>query len=127
MPQSAPNDLRRAGLSPTLKMIELKDLPKLPQRQDPVAAQLADLRDVANRLGLYDAADALRQTFGDTMALAENRLRHGCHCDLEDHQEPDGCVIDEGRPQDCIYAAEAGRKERCEYWQIVVPNDGAKA
>lgn len=101
-------------------MINLKDLPILPQRQDSLAAQLSDLRDVANRLGLHDASDALRQAFGETMRLADTRIRYGCHCDIEPGQEPDGCVIDEGRPQDCIYAPKAGRRERCEYWRIVV-------
>lgn len=102
-------------------MIKLSDLPKLPQRQDSVAAQLADLRDVANRLGMYDAADALRQQFGQSMKLAEGRLKYGCHCDLEPGMEPDGCVIDEGIPQLCVHAKAAARKERCDYWQVVVP------
>lgn len=70
-------------------MIDLKDLPKLTQRQDSVAAQLADLRDVANRPGLYDVADALHQHFGDTMGKAENQVRYCCHCDLGPHMEPD--------------------------------------
>lgn len=34
--------------------------PQLPQRQDALIDQLRDLRDVANKLGLYDAADYLR-------------------------------------------------------------------
>lgn len=34
-------------------------LPRLGQRQDSVADQLADLRCVAVRLGMYDAADWL--------------------------------------------------------------------
>ena len=104
-------------------MIDLKSLPTLPQRQDSVAAQLADLRDVANRLGMYDAADALGQTFGEGMQQAENQVRYGCHCDLETtvSGEPDGCVIDEGIPQDCIYAKMGMRKEQCEYWRVVLP------
>ena len=35
-------------------------IPQQPQRQDSTNAQLQDLRDFANRLGLYDAADLLR-------------------------------------------------------------------
>jgi len=66
---------------------------------------------------------AVRAAILRALALAENRTRYGCHCDLEPHMQPDGCVIDDGRPQDCIYAAGAGRKERCEYWRIVVPNE----
>lgn len=42
----------------------LEGLPQLPQRQDSTAAQLADLRVIANRLGLYDAADAIKTMLG---------------------------------------------------------------
>ena len=38
----------------------LASLPQLSQRQDSTAAQLADLRVIANKLGLYDAADAIK-------------------------------------------------------------------
>ena len=41
----------------------LNVLPAPPQRQDSVADQLADLRVIANRLGLYDAADAIQRLF----------------------------------------------------------------
>lgn len=42
----------------------IKDLPRLPQRQDSTQAQLVDLHRVAYRLGLYDAADAIRSMAG---------------------------------------------------------------
>lgn len=35
----------------------LAELPQMPQRQDSTATQLRDLVAVANRLGMYDAAD----------------------------------------------------------------------
>jgi hypothetical protein len=35
-------------------------IPSLPQRQDSEQAQLRDLIQVANRLGMYDAADFLK-------------------------------------------------------------------
>lgn len=38
----------------------LEQLPQQPQRQDSTKAQLADLHAFANRLGLYDAADAIK-------------------------------------------------------------------
>lgn len=38
----------------------LNQNPQLSQRQDSVSDQLADLRAVANRLGMYDAADIIR-------------------------------------------------------------------
>ncbi len=37
----------------------LEGIPTLPQRQDALADQLQDLAAVANRLGMYDAADFL--------------------------------------------------------------------
>jgi len=40
--------------------VERHDIPELPQRQDSTQAQLQDLRAVAERLGMYDAADLLR-------------------------------------------------------------------
>lgn len=50
-------------------------------------------------------------------------VRYGCHCDLEPHMKPDGCVIDSGDIYDCIHAgrltnAGKGRNE-CEYWQPI--------
>jgi hypothetical protein len=45
----------------------------------------------------------------------------GCHCDIESMDEgfqPDGCVIDDGRPQDCIYS-HCGDKTKCEYWRPI--------
>jgi hypothetical protein len=41
-------------------MIDTSVLPHIPQRQDSLIDQLYDLRSVANRLGMYDAADYLR-------------------------------------------------------------------
>ena len=42
--------------------MNIQELPSnWPQRQDSVAEQLADLRIIANRLGFYDAADAISQ------------------------------------------------------------------
>jgi len=51
-------------------------------------------------------------------------LHHGCFCDLESCKEgakPDGCVIDQGRRSDCIYASKHERKEQCEYWRAWTP------
>ena len=38
----------------------MASLPQLPQRQDSTNDQLRDLRAIANRLGMYDAADIIR-------------------------------------------------------------------
>lgn len=40
----------------------------------------------------------------------------GCHCDLEEHMTPDGCVLDDGRHQDCVYARSVTAKQQCQYW-----------
>jgi hypothetical protein len=45
------------------KMFNIGDLPKLPQRQDSTTDQMRDLYDVANKLGLHDAADCIREHF----------------------------------------------------------------
>lgn len=92
--------------------MDLSKIPKLPQRQDSLAEQLDDLRAVANRLGLYDAADALLAIYGKL-----DTLRYGCHCDLEPGAQPDGCVIEEGGH--CTYAKPGRRKEQCQYWKII--------
>ena len=95
-------------------MIDLSLFPVAAQRQDSVAEQLADLQQIANRLGMYDAADAIRQ-------WCENMsdLKYGCHCDLDPGQAPDGCVIDDGTDDRCTYAKPGMRKEQCEYWKII--------
>ena len=46
--------------------------------------------------------------------------RNGCHCDLDPGMEPDGCVIDDGEPWNCIYAKDVEKKERCKYWKIII-------
>lgn len=38
----------------------LKQIPNLPQRQDSTQLQLQDLVVIANKLGLYDAADIIK-------------------------------------------------------------------
>lgn len=43
----------------------------------------------------------------------------GCHLDLEEGQEPDGCVLDEERPEHCIYAKHIDAKQKCQYWRPV--------
>lgn len=92
--------------------MDLSFIPQLPQRQDSLAEQLDDLRAIANRLGLYDAADALLAIYGKM-----DILRYGCHCDLEPHMQPDDCVIEESGY--CIYAKPGMRKEQCKYWRII--------
>lgn len=41
----------------------LEEIPDKPQRQDSTGRQLRDLHAVANKLGMQDAADALKNIF----------------------------------------------------------------
>ena len=99
--------------------LDLQSLPCWPRSQASLSNQMADLVLVANRLGLFDAADAVRQ-----MSSNLDSVKYGCHVDLFDGVEPDDCVIDTGRLCDCIYAKEGMRKEQCEYWRIVQTQGG---
>lgn len=52
----------------------------------------------------------------------------GCHVDaMPDNFEPDGCVIDEGRRGDCVYASDVKRKEQCKYWRRITPTSVQEA
>ncbi len=96
-------------------MIDISALPALPIRQDSVSAQLEDLRLVANRLGMYDAADAISQMFPRL-----KDLQYGCHVDaMTENLVDKTCVIDSGMHNDCIYAKPGMRREQCEYWRLL--------
>jgi|SRR5690554_6319886 len=53
------------------------------------------------------------------LAKREPGKAYGCHCDLEEGMEPDGCVIDSGERLNCIYAKDISVKEQCEYWRVI--------
>ena len=101
-------------------MIDINKIPALQQRQDSASDQLADLAIVANKLGMYDAADVIRR-----WCKKQPELKYGCHCDLEayDNIEPDDCVIDSGDYDDCIYAHRGMEKEQCEFWKPFTPKE----
>ena len=62
-----------------------------------------------------DLPEPVRRAFDQLGSTA----KWGCHCELEEGQDPDGCVLDEGRPQDCTYARKEMRKTECSYWRPV--------
>ena len=100
--------------------MDLNKLPVWPQRQDAVIDQLQDLIRVANRLGMYDAADAVRQIC-ETHKYSD--IKYGCHIetDIGEAVLPD-CVLDHNRRNDCNHCRahpEIERREQCEYWRIV--------
>jgi hypothetical protein len=71
-------------------MIDLSEIPNCDQRQDSVAEQLFDLTMIANRMGMYDAADVIVQ-----MAGRLPNIKYGCH--IEPHERIfEDCVCDEG-------------------------------
>lgn len=63
-------------------------------------------QDVANARALLKALRKLK-----------DEAPYGCHVDLEPGERPGGCVLDEGRRQDCVYAARISCKEECAYWR----------
>lgn len=67
--------------------------------------------------GLREIAD------GDAVVAANQAKSFGCFCDLEPGMKPDGCVIDENRPDDCTSAGPliaAGKdKWSCKEWRVV--------
>ena len=56
-------------------------------------------------------------------AALEEPVPHGCHVDLDDDMEPDGCVLDEGSPRKCVHAdrllREGKNKTACKYWKPI--------
>ena len=96
---------------------QLKQIPVWKQRQDSVSDQMADLRIVANRLGFYDAADAIKQ-----LVKQLPDLKYGCHIEpwsCVNGLYDETCVLDTGSDCDCIYAKLGMRKEQCEYWRVI--------
>lgn len=65
----------------------------------------------------------LSDCIAELRAALEEPVPHGCHCDLEEHMSPDGCVLDENMPDNCIYARrllrEGKGKTDCEYWKPI--------
>ena len=76
---------------------------------------------------LFCALDNTSDSLPQEVKLAYDQvganLCYGCHCDLEDGQAPDDCVLDSDRPSDCHYTRpliEKGQgKEACEYWRPI--------
>lgn len=71
------------------------------------------------------AADTLRglgyEWRGGEWVKREPAALYGCHVDLEDGMEPDGCVLDQGMPELCVVAQrlhDSGKcKTDCQYWR----------
>lgn len=71
-----------------------------------------------------DAAAQLLRNAGWTLEPPTGAVKHGCFWDLfamPVGTEPDGCVMDEGRHQDCMYASPNGDKWKCKEWKAWTP------
>jgi len=82
------------------------------QREQAYTDQMPRIRHLENE---RDLALKAARSAGDAVPA----VKYGCHCDLEPHMEPDGCVLDEDRAEDCVYARRHKSKESCEYWQPI--------
>ena len=49
--------------------------------------------------------------------------KYGCYCERDPGESPDGCLIDEGRPYDCVHASRVASKEQCEYWRPLLAEE----
>jgi hypothetical protein len=98
-------------------MFDLNLIPPQPQRQDSFNNQLADLIRVANRLGMYDAADGITQIYNKSLKTP-NLIKYGCYVDGPDNIDS-VCVLDSIPHERCIYAEDSMRKEQCKYWKII--------
>jgi hypothetical protein len=53
-------------------------------------------------------------------AEVEVKPKFGCHCEIDiDGIEPDDCVLNMGKPEDCMYAKGIKEPAYCQYWQQI--------
>lgn len=64
----------------------------------------------------------MRLTAKAKRAMQQSGRKFGCHVDLssmDDDSMPDGCVLDYGDPDACIYGSKHRTREGCKYWREV--------
>ena len=76
-----------------------------------------ECEELADLLGRVNAAyEQTRAGIGTMVDL----IQYACHCDLEYGYEPDACVLDEGRHQNCTHAmklvSDGKKRDDCKYW-----------
>ena len=74
--------------------------------------------------GKYDTCIQACTPRGRFLAKREAQdesIYNGCYIDLDDDQEPDSCVLDDGNPDDCDYVKIFGQsaREKCGHWKPV--------
>ena len=72
-------------------------------------------------LSALEAITKSGRKHNNTEAIKRVQQEYGCHLELEESQEPDPCVFDYNRPDDCIYAKKCinNSKWTCQYWQKI--------
>lgn len=87
-------------------------------------------KDVARLVeALAGECEKLREDAERWRAISQKRelgKKYGCHCDLDEGMEPDGCVIDSGERRNCVYAKTIEVKEQCEYWRVIVTDSAVQ-
>lgn len=104
-------------------LIRLSDYETLQAKCRILESELATVKKVAyGNMDLLNECEQLRKDaeFGrSVLSKREPGKVYGCHCDLEEGMEPDGCVIDSGERHNCVYAKDISAKEQCEYWRVI--------
>jgi hypothetical protein len=111
----------KAGATGVVLPSEFQDLAEEAMITDMVrfedAVQEENVKVDDAELGIPPEFDYARVPFEKPTDKAE---KYGCHCDLDDGQQPDRCVIDDGNLDGCVYARTIclrGRsKTDCRYW-----------
>jgi len=83
----------------------------------------AVITGVQAELSKTSSVSEIKEVLKRMSASLENEadIKYGCHCDLEYDQKPDGCVLDEGKPYNCIYACDNIKtKWDCKYWKVIL-------
>lgn len=87
-------------------------------------AKLCEFNSMSSRREMVrlmdEAITALRAALAEPVAKL---VKHGCYLDLDPDMEPDGCVLDEGLPENCALARRLLRdgkgKTDCGYWKPI--------
>jgi len=103
----------------------VKDTDALNERIKQLESELAAKQAKIDALMLQYCPDEMSQEQISNWEI-DQIISYGCHCDLEPDKLPDGCVIDEGRNDDCVHARSGGIKENCQYWLPIKIQGSAK-
>lgn len=90
-----------------------------------VEAVARALRDAEGHVTFEQAAtaalDAIEAAGFDVTQRPKQEPLSGCHVDIFDTITgmPDGCVFDDGAPNDCIYTTGINCREMCPHWKVI--------